>query len=126
MDAEYARAFLLSLPHAVETQQWGERLVFWIADKAAGGKMFAIIDLGPRAGTLDPVIAFAASREHQAELLERDGLLPAPYLARAGWVAVKCWGALSQREWIEELRGANETIWDRLPPRSRARTLTGL
>lgn len=97
--------------------------MFWIADKAQGGKMFAIIDLGPRAGTADPVISFAADKEHQAGLLERDGLRPAPYLARAGWVAADRWNALSPREWREELRGANETVWDKLPARSRARML---
>lgn len=121
MDAESARAFLLALPGAVETQQWGERLVFWIADKANGGKMFALIDLGPRAGTLDPVIAFAATKEHQAELLEWEGLRPAPYLARAGWVAADRWDALSHKEWRSELRSANEAVWAKLPPRSRAR-----
>ncbi len=126
MDAERARAFLLSLPHVVETQQWGERLVFWIADKSHDGKMFALIDLGPRAGTLDPVVSFAAGKEHQAELLERDGLRPAPYLARAGWVAADRWNALSPRKWFAELRSANETVWAKLPPRSRARILATL
>lgn len=126
MDAERARAFMLSLPHVTETQQWGERLVFWIANKAAGGKMFALIDLGPRAGTLDPVIAFAATREHQAELLERDGLLPAPYLARAGWVAARRWNALRPQEWPTELRSANEAVWAKIPHRSRDRLLAGI
>lgn len=126
MDAERARALLLSLPGVVETQQWGERLVFWIADKTVGGKIFAIIDLGPRAGTVDPVMAFAASRERQAELLERDGLIPAPYLARAGWVAAERWNAFSQREWLDQLRIANETVWAKLPPRLRTRLLAGL
>ncbi len=120
MNAERARTFLLSLPGAVETRQWGDRLVFWIADKAQGGKMFTLIDLGPRAGVVDPVISFAATKEHQAELLERDGLMPAPYLARAGWVAAERWGALRPGEWIDELRSANETVWAKLPPRSRS------
>lgn len=123
MDAERARAFLISLPHVAETQQWGERLVFWIADKAHGGKMFAVIDLGPRAGTTDPVIAFAATGEQQAEWMERDGLVPAPYLARAGWVGVLRWDALRSPEWFAALRSANETVWAKLPARARARLL---
>ena len=36
------REFLLQLPHVVETMQWGANLVFWVGDKAIGGKMFAL------------------------------------------------------------------------------------
>ena len=123
MDAERARAFLLSLPLVVETLQWGERLVDRIAEKDSGGKMFAVIDLGPKAGTLDPVVSFAATAEHQAELLERDGLIPAPYLARAGWVAARSWTALEHRDWSTEFRLAYETVWAKLPARVRERLL---
>ena len=45
MDAERARAFLLSLPHVAETMQWGANLVFWVGDKSLGGKMFALVNL---------------------------------------------------------------------------------
>ncbi len=60
MDAERARAFLLTLPHVVETEQWGHNLVFWVGDKAIGGKMFALINLAkpsppmPRARSASP------------------------------------------------------------------------
>jgi hypothetical protein len=30
MDAERLRAYLLTLPHVVETMQWGANLVFWV------------------------------------------------------------------------------------------------
>ena len=45
MDAERAREYLLRLPHVVETMQWGANLVFWVGDKAIGGKMFAVLNL---------------------------------------------------------------------------------
>ena len=45
MDAERLRAYLLTLPHVAETMQWGANLVFWVGDKAIGGKMFALINL---------------------------------------------------------------------------------
>ena len=45
MDADRLRAYLLTLPHVVETMQWGANLVFWVGDKAIGGKMFALINL---------------------------------------------------------------------------------
>ncbi len=117
MDAERARAYLLALPHVVETMQWGENLVFWVGDKAVGGKMFALVDLDPRDG---PVASFAAGAEHAAELCERDGLIPAPYLARAGWVAAQHWSALRDREWSEELKAGHETVLGKLTARTRA------
>ncbi len=106
---------LLSLPHVTETMQWGENLVYWAADKAIGGKMFAVMDLGARGSV---VIAFAATAEHAAELCEQDGLRPAPYFARLHWVAAERWDALGEREWALELRTAYDIIFGKLPPRT--------
>lgn len=44
------------------------------------------------------VCSFKCSDETFAELCERDGVVPAPYLARAGWVALDDWGSLSDSE----------------------------
>ncbi len=130
MDAERARAHLLTLPHVVETMQWGENLVFWVGDKAIGGKMFTLIDLDPGDG---PVIAFAAEGEHAAALREREGLIPAPYFARIGWIAAEHWGALPMREWYEALAAAHARVLSRLtshtlavlamPEKDRARAI---
>jgi predicted DNA-binding protein (MmcQ/YjbR family) len=117
MDVERARAFLRGLPHVAETMQWGESLVFWIGDKAVGGRMFAVLTLDVSRGR---VIAFAATPERQAELCERAGLIPAPYLARAGWVAAERWDALTGREWQEELRSAYAVMEAKLPAKTRA------
>ncbi len=117
MDAERARAFLLSQPHATETLQWGENLVFWVGDKAVGGKMFALMNLDGRGG---PVMSFAAGLEHAAELREREGLIPAPYFARIGWIAAEHWDALGPREWHEELAAAHALVLAKLPARTRA------
>ncbi len=115
MDAERARALLLSLPHVAETVQWGGRLVFWVGDKTLGGRMFVIFDLE---ATGDQVAAFAAGRERQAEFVEREGLRPAPYLARAGWVAAAYWQALADRQWLEVFRAAHAHVLARLPRRT--------
>ncbi len=70
--------------HVEETLQWGNNLVFWVGDKAIGGKMFALLNLDADS---NGVLSFAAGPEGAAELLEIDGIFPAPYLARAHWVA---------------------------------------
>jgi predicted DNA-binding protein (MmcQ/YjbR family) len=117
MDVERARKFLLSLPHAVETMQWGDNLVYWVGDKAIGGKMFALIDLGE--GLSKGVAMYSAGPERYAELLEREGLLPAPYMARIHWLAVERWSALRNSEWEDELRGAHAITFAKLPKRTR-------
>jgi predicted DNA-binding protein (MmcQ/YjbR family) len=115
MNAEQIRAFLLKLPHVVETMQWGDNLVFWVGDKAIGGKMFALVNLDAAGG----VISYAAGAERYAELLEIEGLYPAPYMARIYWVAARGWSVFRPAEWEFELRAAHEITYNKLPPRTR-------
>lgn len=117
MDVESLRAFLLTLPHVAETVQWGDNLVFWVADKSIGGKMFALASLTPDHGA---VLSFAAGPERFAELIEREGIFPAPYLARAHWVALERWNTLPVAELKSLLRDAHELVWAKLPARTRA------
>jgi predicted DNA-binding protein (MmcQ/YjbR family) len=116
MDAERLRAYLLRLPHVVETMQWGANLVFWVGDKAIGGKMFAVLNLddGQKA-----VLSFAAGPERYAELLEIEGVFPAPYLARARWVALKHWGVFRSSELEDLLEHGRRLIYDKLPRKTR-------
>lgn len=116
MDAERARALLLGLPHVVETMQWGNNLVFWVGDKAIGGKMFALINLD---GDGKAVISYAAGAERYAELLELEGVLPAPYFARIFWVAVENWGAHRDSVWEHELCAAHALTLAKLPAKTR-------
>ena len=116
MDAERLRAFLLTLPHVRESEQWGG-LVFWVGDKAIGGKMFVMLPLD-RDGTR--VLSYSAGPERYAELVERDGIFPAPYVARIHWVAVERWSVFRNSEWEDELRVAHALTLAKLPPRTRA------
>lgn len=116
MDAERIRGFVLGLPHVVETVQWGGRLVYWVGDKAIGGKIFAVVSLD---GT-GRVISYAAGQERFAELVEMEGVIPAPYFAKNFWVAVEGWGVFRGVEWERELTAAHESIFGKLPPRTKA------
>jgi predicted DNA-binding protein (MmcQ/YjbR family) len=117
MDAERIRAYLLTLPHVVETMQWGANLVFWVGDKAIGGKMFALVNLDADGGA---VISYSAGPERYAELLEIEGILPAPYMARIYWVAVQQWSVFRPAEWEQQLQAAHAITFAKLPPRTRA------
>jgi predicted DNA-binding protein (MmcQ/YjbR family) len=116
MDSESTRAFLLSLPLVEETLQWGNNLVFWVGDKAIGGKMFALLNLD---GDNRGVLSFAAGPEGAAELLEMDGIFPAPYLARVHWVALERWNALRTPELEARLRTARDLTEAKLAKRTR-------
>lgn len=112
---ERTRAMLLKLPRVAETMQWGANLVFWTVDKAVGGKMFALIDLEPAEGAA--ALAFAAGPVRGPALLEMDGVTPAPYLARAHWVAVQDWQVLTGAELAAELEVAYHYVGGRMPGR---------
>ena len=116
MDAERVRAYLLGLPNVVETMQWGANLVFWVGDKAIGGKMFAVLNLDE---AQKAVLSFAAGPERYAELLETEGVFPAPYLARAHWVSLKHWGVFRSSELEDLLQHGHRLIYAKLPRKTR-------
>jgi predicted DNA-binding protein (MmcQ/YjbR family) len=100
--------------------QWGANLVFWVGDKAIGGKMFALVDLdGDERDKSGPVISYAAGPERYSELLEIEGIIPAPYMARIHWVAVERWDVFRLAEWERELDAAHTLTFNKLPPKTR-------
>lgn len=116
MDNERVRAFCLGLPHVTETVNWGHHLVFWAGDRELGGKMFAMTDLD---GTGYGVLLFHCGAERFHELVEMEGIVPSPYLAKAHWVTLLRWDVLRPRAIEEELRRAHALIFDKLPKRTK-------
>jgi predicted DNA-binding protein (MmcQ/YjbR family) len=116
MDNERVRAVCMAMAHVCETVNWGHHLVYWVGDRDIGGKMFAMTDLD---GTGSGVLWFHAGAERFRELVEEEGIRPAPYLAKAHWVMVERWDALRSREMEEELKRAHGLIFEKLPPRTR-------
>ena len=109
---ESIRKLCLSFPHATEQVQWGYDLVFKI-----GGKMFAITPLEPA-----PVfLTFKATDQSFPELTERPGIIPAPYLARAKWVALERADAVSPQELAALLRLSYDLVHAKLPKKTRER-----
>jgi predicted DNA-binding protein (MmcQ/YjbR family) len=117
MDAERVREFLRKLPLVEETTNWGHNLVFWVGDKAIGGKMFALVNLDFDAHVR--VMSFSAGPERFHELVENEGVIPAPYMARLHWVAMERWDAIPNRELEGLLRSARDLTYDKLPQRTK-------
>jgi predicted DNA-binding protein (MmcQ/YjbR family) len=107
MDIESVRSFCLSLPHVDEKVQWGNDLLFRI-----GEKMFAVVSLEAAS---DHCMSFKCTPEQFAELVEQDGIFPAPYDARYHWVALKRFDALPDRELKELLKTAYGLVYEKLP-----------
>lgn len=121
MDNERIRDLCLALPHVTETLNWGHHLVYWVGSRERGGKMFAMTDVD---GTGTGVLWFHCGAERFHELLEVEGIRPAPYLAKAHWVTVERWDALRPKEYEGELRKAHP--WALQVPLQRRRAATRL
>ncbi len=115
MNLEKLRAHCLSHPGATEQIQWGADLVFKV-----GGKMFCVACTEPAPNAM----SFKCDDETFAELIEREGAMPAPYLAKAKWVALERFDTLPDRELTPLVTRAYEIVRDKLPQKLIA-ALTG-
>jgi predicted DNA-binding protein (MmcQ/YjbR family) len=110
MNVDWLREVCLSFPGVTEQIQWGNDLLFKV-----GGKMFAVTPLEPA-----PVcLSFKASPESFAELTERPNIIPAPYLARAQWVALQTHDALPAQELAQLLHTSYDMAFAKLPKKIR-------
>jgi predicted DNA-binding protein (MmcQ/YjbR family) len=109
-DIDWVRDLCLAFPHATEQVTWGVDLTFRI-----GGKIFAVTCLEPAKVWL----SFKCSAENFAELSERPGIIPAPYLARAQWVALEVKDAVAKKELASLLRESYELVLAKLPRKTR-------
>jgi predicted DNA-binding protein (MmcQ/YjbR family) len=114
MDLEAIRRYCKSLPHVEEEVKWEHLLTFLI-----GRKMFCVMSLEPSRGE-DIGLAFKASPEEFAELCEREGIIPAPYMARNHWVSLQEYSALPWGELQERIARSYELVKATLPKKVQA------
>ena len=111
MDIESVRKFCLSLPYVTEDIQWESDLLMRI-----GNKMFAVLSLEPSS---DHCMSFKCTPEKFAELVERQGIMPAPYVARYHWVALEKFNVVPASELKSLLKVAYQLVHDKLPKKVR-------
>jgi predicted DNA-binding protein (MmcQ/YjbR family) len=109
-DVEWIRELCLSFPNATEKVTWGADLTFRISEK-----IFAVTVLEPAKVWL----SFKCSAESFAELTERPGIIPAPYMARAQWVALESKEALQREELNDLLRESYDLVFAKLPKKTQ-------
>ena len=113
MTLDSIRSYCTSLPHVTEKVQWGDDLVFKV-----GGKMFCVAYLG-----VPTHLSFRPADEHRIELLEIEGVIPAPYMARAGWVSVRQMNAVNATEIKQGIRASYDYYFAKLPKKTQAQLL---
>jgi predicted DNA-binding protein (MmcQ/YjbR family) len=98
-----------SMPGVTEDVKWDDDLVF-----SVGGKMFAVTMLEP-----PHRLSFKCTPEEYADLIERQGVIPAPYLARAHWVSLEDRSAMDDGELQERLSNSYALVKAKLPKKVR-------
>ena len=106
MNAESIRRFCLSFPNAKENLQWDETLCFKIA-----GKIFAMLNLD----SVPQRLCLKSSAERFAELVEQDGIVPAPYVGRYKWVLLEQLDVLPGAELEDLVRQSYEMVAAKVP-----------
>lgn len=91
--------------------QWGDASVWKV-----GGKIFAICsnwgEVAPDGNEIK--VSFKCSDLSYQILTEQDGIIPAPYLARAKWVQIETAGAMSDQHIKDYVREAHSIIAKKL------------
>ena len=106
MTVDTIRSICRRLPEVSEDVKWGHDLCFCVA-----GKMFTVVSLErPHS------IAFKCTPETFGDLVERPGIIPAPYMARNMWVQEQELGeALEPRALEALIKTAYELVVAKLP-----------
>ena len=110
MTLETVRTICRALPEVTEDVKWGADLCFCVHKK-----MFVVVNLEP-----PHQLAFKCTPESFGELVERPGIIPAPYMARNLWVQEQeLGGALDRRELEIFVKKSYELVVSKLPKSRR-------
>ncbi|PYX84521.1 MAG: hypothetical protein DMG68_20550 [Acidobacteria bacterium] len=111
MDIDSVREFCLSFPGSTERLQWGETLVFKVR-----GRIFAMLGLET---AHDSRVVLKCTPELFAELIEREGIRPSPYVGRYHWVALERLDVVRDAELRDLIRGSYELVESKAPKQKR-------
>lgn len=105
-------AYCRKLPHAVEDIKWGNDRVFSIY----GGKMFCVFSMEQQSKTR---MSFKVAEHRFLEMTDRPQFIPAPYMARAHWVALVDENGISKQELEELVRASYDWYFSKLSKKAQ-------
>lgn len=106
-----ARAICKALPGSTFDIKWGTDLCY-----SVGGRMFAVMGAHSKEG---PSISFKVDDHRFLELTDREGFVPAPYLARHKWVLIKDMKKVTDAELKALLTRSHALVAAKLPKQIR-------
>jgi predicted DNA-binding protein (MmcQ/YjbR family) len=109
MNIEDIQAFCKKLPGVKEDIKWGADLCFCIVEK-----LFCVV---PLEGELS--ITLKVRDDEFDELVSREGIIPAKYLARNKWITVKDVTVLNRKELEGYIKQSYEIVKSKLPRKLR-------
>ena len=110
MTIDTVRSICRTLPHVTEDIKWEHDLCFCV-----WGKMFTVVNLEQPHS-----IAFKCTPESFGDLIERPGIIPAPYMARNMWVQEQQLGDVLERRELDMLiRTSYDLVLAKLPKSKR-------
>jgi predicted DNA-binding protein (MmcQ/YjbR family) len=104
MTIDAIREHCLKLPGATEDTPWEEHFAYKV-----GGKMFVITGMQAH-----PSMSIKVSPDDFAELIEREGIIPAPYLAKHKWVQLERSSVIPAKELKQLMTRSYELIRSKL------------
>ncbi|MCD6011462.1 MAG: hypothetical protein K0Q79_1324 [Flavipsychrobacter sp.] len=108
MNLDKLRTLCLSFPGTTEGIKWEDHICFMVAEK-----LFVITGEGGG-------VSFKVNADEVAELIERDGIVPTPYMARNNWVTVQAYSKMKPKEWEHYIRRSYDLIRSKLPKKVQA------
>ncbi len=108
---DWLRDYCLGFPGAAEEMQWGDHLLFKV-----GGKMFVIASMNNEA---ENMMSLKSDPEVFEELIEREGIIPAPYMARNKWISVQKHCRIRQAELKDLIKVSYKLVFAKLPKKTQ-------
>ena len=108
MDLDKLRELCLSLRGATEGLKWEDHICFMVAEK-----IFCMT--GEHGG-----VSIKVNADEAGELIERDGIVATPYMARNNWITIQEFSKLKAKEWDYFVRQSYELVVAKLPKKVRA------
>lgn len=105
MFIDIVRAVTAKLPGVTEDIKWEHDLCFCIR-----GKLFFVMPVEGKESA-----SFKVPDEAFEELCTREGIIPAPYMARNKWIHVNSPKVFSKKEWEYYIRQSYQLVAVKLP-----------
>ena len=107
---DFVQEVCLTLPATTEDIKWEHDLCF-----SVGNKMYCVAGAADKFG-----VSFKCSEDDFVTLLERGGIIPAPYMARNKWVMIEQPGALTRQEWMDYIMKSYTLVAAKLTKKTKA------